>query len=85
MGTMTINLDSATENSFRNYVSKEYGTNKGVLGKAVREALNKWLKEKSQDKIAKEAIASMKKGFNSGGFKIKSRDELHERWNNSIR
>ena len=79
MGTVTINLDEETETNFRNYVSKEYGTNKGVLGKAISEALNKWLEEKKQKEIATSAIKRMKKGFNLGGFKYKSRDELYER------
>ena len=80
MGTVTINLDDDTETNFRNYVSKEYGTNKGVLGRAISEALKKWLDEKKQKEIADSAIKRMKKGFNMGGFKYTSRDELHERW-----
>lgn len=79
MGTVTISIDDNTEDRFRSYIYKERGKSKGVLGKAVNEALNKWLEEKKQEKIAEEAIAIMKKGFYSGGYKIKSRDELHER------
>ena len=36
-------------------------------------------------KAITEAIERMKEGFSSGGFKIKSRSELHERKNLSSR
>ncbi len=79
MGTVTITLEDNTETNFRNYVYKEYGKSKGVLGKAINEALNKWLETKKQKEIAESAIKRMKKGYNLGKFKLESRDELHER------
>jgi len=79
MGTVTINIDNEIENDFRNFVYKTYGKSKGTLGKAVAEALEKWLKEKKQENLAKEAIAIMENGFNMGKIKIKKRSELYER------
>ncbi len=79
MGTVTISLEDSTEDSFRNYVYKEYGKSKGVLGKAINEALKKWLEEKRQDKIAKEALADLKKGHKFGKLLYKKREELYER------
>ena len=79
MGTITINIDDDTENSFRDYVYREYGKSKGVLGKATTNAIKSWLENQKQEKIAEEALKLMKKGFNMGGMKIKSREEIYER------
>jgi len=85
MGTITINIDDNIENEFRNYLSEKGEILKGTLGKAITEAIAKWLKEKKQEEISIKAIERMKEGFSSGGFKIKSRSELHERKNLSSR
>ncbi len=79
MGTVTINIDSAIESRFRDYVYKEYGKSKGVLGKAVSQAIEKWLEERKQEKLGQEAISLMKKGFKMGAIRVKSRDELYGR------
>ncbi|MBS3168413.1 hypothetical protein J4216_04765 [Candidatus Woesearchaeota archaeon] len=79
MGTITVNIDNNIENEFRTYLSDKGEILKGALGKAITEAIAKWLKEKKQEEIAIKAIERMKEGFSSGGFKIKSRSELHER------
>lgn len=79
METITINIDKGTKELFRNTVEKEYGLRKGQLGRAVNEALIKWVEEKRQKKIADELKEMMKKGFKMGKINYKSRDELYER------
>lgn len=79
METITINIDKRTKELFRETVRKEYGLNKGQLGKAVNEALLKWIEEKEQRLLARELSSLMKKGFDMGKIKYKSRSELYER------
>lgn len=79
MGTVTITIDDNTEDRFRSYVFKERGRSKGVLGKAVNEALSKWLEEKKQTKMAEEALIDLKKGHKFGKLLYKKREELYDR------
>ena len=79
MGTITANITNDTEKYFRKTVMKEYGKGKGILGKAIDEALKKWAEEKEQKAIAERAIARLKKGYDLGGkWKYKNRDELYD-------
>lgn len=79
MGTITANITNDTEKYFRNTVKKEYGKGKGILGKAIDEALKRWAEEKEQKAIAERAIARLKKGYNLGGkWKYKNRAELYD-------
>ncbi len=79
MSVITFSLDDNVETEFRSYIEKETDNAKGIMGKIISEALEKWLKEKKQKEIAKRAMEIMHKGFNLGSYKIKSRSELHER------
>lgn len=79
MGTVTINIENEVENDFRRYVYKNYGKSKGVLGKAVTNAIKTWLNKEKQERLKEEALTLMKKGFNMGGMKVKTREELYER------
>lgn len=79
MGTMTINVKDETLDMFRKTVAMELGVGKGKLGKAIEEALKKWVHEKEQRDIAKRQIKLMEKGFDMGRILIKSRDELYDR------
>jgi len=79
METITININKETKEVFKETVRKEYGLRKGLLGRAVNEALLKWVEEKKQKQIAEELRIIMKKGFKMGKILYKSRDELYER------
>lgn len=79
MATITINIQDNVAKEFREEVLKRIGKRKGALGKAVEEALKKWLYEKRQEQISKEMIELMEKGILMGKIKIKSRSELYER------
>ena len=79
METITINIERETKELFRETVKNEYGLKKGQLGKAVNEALMKWVEERRQKQMAEELRNMMKKGFKMGKILYKSREELYER------
>lgn len=82
MGTITVNVTDETETFFRETVQQKLGTEKGVLGKALDEAMKKWAEEKRQNEIAQRQLKLLEKGFHLGYGKRKiSREELYARSN----
>lgn len=79
MGTITVNVSDDVEKEFRKLVSSVHGARKGELGKALTEAMQKWVYEKKQEKIAQEALKLLDLKFNFGKRLYRDRDELHER------
>lgn len=79
MGTITITVEDNVEKDFRKTVSETSGDSKGVLGKAISEAMKEWIEEKKQKRVANEMLALLDKGFKMGRLKKISREELHER------
>ena len=79
MGTITVIVNDEIEKEFRETVKELEGSRKGYLGKAITEAMYKWVNEKRQKSVAQEMVSLMEKGFNMGKIKIKSRDELYDR------
>lgn len=79
MGTITINVEDDVEKRFRVLARKVYPGKKGFLGKAVTSAMEKWIDEINQRKIAESEIELLEKGFKMGKLKFKSRAELYER------
>lgn len=79
MATITINIRDEVAKEFREVVEHELGKKKGMLGKAIEDALKRWLHEKKQKEIAQEMLQLMEEGINLGGLKIKSRGELYDR------
>jgi hypothetical protein len=63
MGTITINVDDDTESRFRQAVLSEYGKGKGVLGKAVTEAINGWVADRRCQDISERQLRMLKSGF----------------------
>ena len=78
MGIMTISVDDEVEHRFRETAQQKYGAGKGILGKAIAEAMDAWSKEKEQRDIAERQIALMNKGFSMGKWKF-NREGLYER------
>ena len=79
MATITISVKDDIEKEFRESVKKKLGQGKGVLGKAVEEAMQKWLHDERQKEIAKSAMEMMNKGlYTLKGWKF-NRDELYDR------
>ena len=75
MGVMTISMRDDTERKFREAVKERLGEGKGKLGKAVEEAVEKWMEEKKTDEYVKEALALMEKGLYKLGKDYKFRRE----------
>ena len=79
MGIITISISDEAENKLRETAKKKLGEGKGVLGKAVEEAVNKWADDENQKRIAAELKAMMDKGLYSlKGWKF-NRDEIYDR------
>ena len=79
MATMTISVKDEIEKEFRETVKKKLGQGKGVLGKAVEEAMQKWVHDERQRQIAAELREMMNKGLYSlKGWKF-NRDEIYDR------
>jgi hypothetical protein len=52
---------------------------KGYLERAVTEAIQRWIYEKRQEKIAEEALKLLETGFDFGKRLYKDRSDLYER------
>ncbi len=79
MAIMTISISDETAQKLREEVIRKLGDKKGVLGKAIEEAIKNWLEEKEQKEIAERQKEKMKKGLYSlKGWKF-NREEVHER------
>lgn len=80
MGTITISVDDEVEEKFRKTVGASIGNKKGDLGKAVTEAMDKWVDEKRQKEIAERQMERSRKGLYKlpKGWKF-NRDEIYDR------
>ncbi len=79
MGTITICIDDATEQRFREIAKDLLGEKKGYLGRAVTEAIALWIRDKEQETIAREGLAILGKERNLGSYRFSSRGDLHDR------
>lgn len=79
MGTITVNVKDEVEKEFKAVASIAHGSEKGYLGKAVTEAMQRWIYEKRQEKIAEEALKLLETGFDFGKRLYKDRSDLYER------
>ncbi|MBS3096271.1 hypothetical protein J4480_02420 [Candidatus Woesearchaeota archaeon] len=79
MGIITISMKDEVEKELRQTAKSEIGEGKGALGKAIEEAVKRWIEEKRQEEIAKRAMEMMNKGlYLLKGWKF-NRDELYDR------
>lgn len=79
MATITVNIRDEVNEEFRKTVEEKLGRGKGVLGKAIEEAMQKWAKEKKTEEYVKEALALMKKGLYKVGKNYTfKREEAYE-------
>ena len=77
---MTITVDDKVEKEFREFVGEHTGNKKGDLGKAVTEAIEKLMAEKSQKEIADRQMERAKKGMYKLPKNWKfNRDELYDK------
>ena len=79
MGTITVNIKDEVEKEFKAVASIAHGGEKGYLEKAVVDAMQRWIEEKRQEKIAEEALKLIEQGFDFGKRLYKDRSDLYER------
>ena len=79
MGTITVNIKDKVEREFRAVASSAHEGEKGYLEEAVTEAMQRWIEEKRQEKIAEEALKLIEQSFNFGKRLYKDRSDLYER------
>ena len=79
MGTITVNIEDEVEKEFRAVASIAHGSKRGYLEKAITDAIQRWIEEKRQEKIAEEALKLVEQGFDFGKRLYKDRSDLHER------
>lgn len=79
MATITLSIDDATEKAFREVVRRILGERKGSLGEAATEALDHWVREKTQEALARDALALIGEPRRLGARAYRSRSDLHDR------
>jgi uncharacterized protein YigA (DUF484 family) len=79
MGTITICIDDATEQRFREVAKNILGAKKGYLGRATTEAITLWIRDKEQDSIAQQGLALLEKEHHLGKYSFGSRKDIHDR------
>ncbi len=77
--TITISVDEESERLFRKYAESKYGKRKGALSKAYKDMIAVMSHDEEQERIRKEAIARLRKGFKFKKHWKFNRDEAHER------
>jgi hypothetical protein len=79
MATITLNVNDEINNEFRNVVKSKFGVGKGILGKAIEEAIKKWIFEEKQKELSNEGLMMLKEGiWSKKGFNF-NRDEIYDR------
>jgi HEPN domain-containing protein len=68
MGRITVNINDEIEEEFRAVASIAHGSKRGYLEKAATDAIQRWIYEKRQEKIAEEALKLIEEGFDFGKF-----------------
>jgi len=79
VGIITLSIDDRTEQDFRRLAEKILGKRKGSLGEAATEAMNLWIREKTQEEIARDALELSEKAYHLGKRKFSSRKDLYDR------
>lgn len=78
MATITLNVNDEINQEFRQIVKSKFGEGKGIIGKAVEEAIKKWISEQKQKEITERQLKIMKKGiWSQKNYKF-NREEIYE-------
>ncbi len=82
MATITLNVNDEINEEFRNIVKLKFGEGKGILGKAIEQAIKKWIFEQKQKEITERQIKTMKQGvWSLKNYKF-NRGEIYEKRGN---
>ncbi len=76
MKTITVNVDEKVAHRFRQRVASVYGKRKGVLSKAVAEAMEDW---NTRHETTETFLRLLEQGHHFGKKLYSNRDELHDR------
>ncbi len=76
MATITINVSDEVTQVFRKHVYHMFGKKKGVLGKAMSEAMRDW---STRQEYLETCMKLLKTGKDMGKLLYKKREELHDR------
>ncbi|HIH42694.1 TPA: hypothetical protein HA246_03550 [Candidatus Woesearchaeota archaeon] len=76
MATITTNVKEDVAQTFRKRAIEIYGKRKGVLGKAMSEAMMEWCRKKE---YFETCMKLLDEGIDTGKLKYKKRDELYDR------
>ena len=79
MATITLSIDDSTERAFREVVRRVLGDRKGSLGEAATEAMNLWVREKTQEALARDVLELIERPRHLGKRSYGSRSDLHDR------
>jgi uncharacterized protein YigA (DUF484 family) len=79
MGTITICIDDATEQRFREVAKNILGGKKGYLGRATTEAITLWIRDKEQETLAQQGLSLLEKEHRLGKYAFRSREDIHDR------
>ena len=79
MAVITISIDDEIEQLFREVAKRVIGEKKGYIRQAVSEALQLWLDQKDQERIATDALAIIGSGYHLGEKRYKKREDLYDR------
>lgn len=79
MGRITICIDDATEQRFREVAKTIPGGKKGYLGRATTEAIALWIRDKEQETIAQQGLLLLEKEHHLGKSGFHSREDIHDR------
>ena len=78
MATITLNVNNEINDEFRQLVKLKLGEGKGKLGKAIGEAMRKWIYEQKQKEIIERQLKIMRKGIWSQKDYKFNREEIYE-------
>jgi hypothetical protein len=77
--TITVNVREDVEKRFRRVAASKYGKRKGYLGRALTEAMEKWVEEAEGSNTVARTVKLLNEGMDLGGVKYRRKEELHER------
>lgn len=76
---MTISIEDNINKEFREEVKRKFGQGKGVLARALKETIKRWIEEERQNQIAERQIKLAKKGLYSLKGQSFKREEAYAR------
>lgn len=77
--TITVSVRADVEERFRRVAASRHGKKKGYIGKALTEAMARWVEEEEGRDDVAQTLRLLEDGVDLGGMKYSRREELHER------